>query len=138
MCLLSIQKSEKRNDWSENNSYILDINIIVYCNLQCGPKCNNIKCCCCTKYLVLVSIKYKLMYLVIMERNVTTVIGLQFQSLVFSRLGEILISKQINTSRIRLNKKKDQCFEIQVQPKLSHLSMQAHVCDIIHTTYTLY
>ena len=53
-----------------------------------------------------ISIKYKLMYLVIMERNVTTVIGLQFQSLVFSRLGEILISKQINTSRIRLNKKK--------------------------------
>ena len=46
------------------------------------------------------------MYLVIMERNVTTVIGLQFQSLVFSRLGEILITKQINTSRIRLNKKK--------------------------------
>ena len=49
-----------------------------------GPKCNNIKCCCCTKYLVLVSIKYKLMYLVIMKRNVTTVNGLQFQSLIFS------------------------------------------------------
>ena len=50
------------------------------------------------------------MYLVIMERNVTTVIGLQFQSLVFSRLGEILISKQMNTSRIRLNRKKELVF----------------------------
>ena len=53
-----------------------------------------------------ISIKYKLIYLVIMERNVTTVNGLQFQSLIFSILGEILISKQINTSRIRLNRKK--------------------------------
>ena len=50
------------------------------------------------------------MYLVIMERNVTTVNGLQFQSLIFSIMGEILISKQINTSRIRLNRKKSLLF----------------------------
>ena len=50
------------------------------------------------------------MYLVIMKRNVTTVNGLQFQSLIFSILGEILISKQMNTSRIRLNRKKELVF----------------------------
>ena len=50
------------------------------------------------------------MYLVFMKRSVTTVNGLQFQSLIFSILGEILISKQMNTSRIRLNRKKELVF----------------------------
>ena len=45
-----------------------------------------------------------------MKRSVTTVNGLQFQSLIFSILGEILISKQMNTSRIRLNRKKELVF----------------------------
>ena len=75
------------------------------------------------------------MYLVIMERNVTTVNGLQFKSLIFSILGEILISKQINTSRIRLKRKKRLVFWNPSSTKFTFIYVGT--C-LWHNTYYLY